>query len=103
MSQDIDGLIRELEGEGVIQCDDKGLLRLVKALIAAERVESTVRVYGLMKRSGWRGEDEYLAKVLSRGLRRLGEERLAQEVDVEFGNLFKGILDHHRVQSNPVS
>lgn len=53
MTEDIDRLICDLQEEGVIECDDKGLVRLVKALIAAERVESTVRIYGLMKRSGW--------------------------------------------------
>lgn len=95
MSHDIDRLILELEGEGVIQCDDKGLVRLVKALIASRRVDSTIRIYGLMKRSGWRGEDQYLAKILSRGLKSLGEERLAKEVDVEAGNLFSGILNKH--------
>ncbi|GMP34917.1 hypothetical protein CsSME_00007587 [Camellia sinensis var. sinensis] len=96
MTEDIDRLICDLEEEGVIECDDKGLVRLVKALIAAERVESTVRIYGLMKRSGWGATcvaDEYVAKVLSRGLRRLGEWRLADEIDVEFDKFFRGVFD----------
>lgn len=87
----------------MIRLDDKGLLRLVKAVIGAGRGESTVRIYGLMKRSGWGGKDEYLARVLSRALRRFGEDRLAREVDVEFGNLFRGILDKHRVESNTLA
>ncbi|WP_411024487.1 hypothetical protein, partial [Salmonella sp. s57936] len=41
----IDHLILELEQEGVIRLDDKGLVRLVKAVIAAGRGESTVRIY----------------------------------------------------------
>ncbi|KAL6972782.1 hypothetical protein U1Q18_026955 [Sarracenia purpurea var. burkii] len=103
MMEDIDRLIRDLEGvEGGIPCDDKGIVRLVQALIGAERAESTVRIYGLMKRSGWgvgpaSSTDEYVAKVLSAGLRRLGEERVADEIDVEFGKCFGGILGKARV------
>ncbi|GFZ08066.1 PPR containing protein [Actinidia rufa] len=96
MTEDIDRLICDLEGEGAIRCDDKGLVRLIKALIAAERTESTVKIYGMMKGSGWGPTsvaDGYAAKVLSRGLRRLGEERLADEIEVEFGKLFRGILE----------
>lgn len=88
MMEDIDRLILDLEGEGMIPCDDKGLGRLAKALIATERTESTVRLYGLMKRSGWGSTFpgyEYVSKVLSRGLRRLGEETIADEIDAEFG------------------
>ncbi|XP_057472498.1 protein THYLAKOID ASSEMBLY 8, chloroplastic [Actinidia eriantha] len=96
MTEDINRLICDLEGEGVIRCDDKGLVRLIKALIAAERTESTVRIYGMMKKSEWGATgvaDEYVAKVLSRGLRRLGEEMLEDEIDVEFGKSFRGILE----------
>ncbi|XP_059643276.1 protein THYLAKOID ASSEMBLY 8, chloroplastic [Cornus florida] len=95
MSDDIDRLIVDLEGEGVIPCD-KGLLRLIKALIAAGRAESTVRIYGLMKRSGWGSTceaDEYVAKVLSRGLKRLGKVSVADEIDMEIGRLSRGVLE----------
>ncbi|KAL6334917.1 hypothetical protein AAG906_023722 [Vitis piasezkii] len=81
MKEEIDRLICDLEG------------RLVKAVIAAERRESTVRIYGLMKRSGCGGGDEYVGRVLSRGLRRLGELGVADEVDLEFGRLSKGNLE----------
>ncbi|KAK9266801.1 hypothetical protein L1049_004898 [Liquidambar formosana] len=85
MWDDIDRLICDLEAEeGAIDCDDKALVRLIKALIEAERVESTVRIYGLMKKSGWGDTckvDEYVVKVLSRGLRRLGEKGVADEVE----------------------
>jgi hypothetical protein len=87
MVEDIDRVIRELEegdgGVGIIQCDDKGLIRLVKAVIGAGRRESTVRIYRMMKRSGWGSSieaDEYVVKVLSKGLRSLGEEGLGDEV-----------------------
>lgn len=87
MVDDIDRVIRDLEegndGGGRIQCDDKGLIRLVKAVIGAERRESTVRIYEMMKRSGWGSSfeaDEYLVRVLSKGLKRLGEEGLGDEV-----------------------
>ena len=90
MAEDIDRLIGEMEMEdGVIDLGDKkGLSRLIKALIAAERRESTVRMYGVMKRSGWGcigsgvEVDEYVAKVLSKGLRRFGERDVAREVDL---------------------
>ncbi|KAM7475981.1 hypothetical protein LguiB_023224 [Lonicera macranthoides] len=94
MRDDIDRLICDLEKEGVIACDDKGLVRLIKSLIAAERVESTVVMYGLMKRSGWGSTctaDDYVAKVLSKGLRRLGEGKVADKIDREFGRLSRGI------------
>lgn len=89
---EIDELVRDLERKGSIQADDKGLVRLVKALIEAERVEYVVRIYGLMKRSGWGSTflvDEYVAKVLSKGLRRMGERSLADEIDAELKKLYK--------------
>ncbi|XP_047310995.1 protein THYLAKOID ASSEMBLY 8, chloroplastic [Impatiens glandulifera] len=93
MTDDIDRLMDELEMEGKIPCEDKGLARLVKALMAAERKESTVRIYQMMRKSGWGlngPADEYVAKVLTEGLRRFGEERLAFEIDSEFETLSKG-------------
>ncbi|KAF3450722.1 hypothetical protein FNV43_RR06811 [Rhamnella rubrinervis] len=89
MSEDIDRLIFDMEKEGGgVPCNDKGLIRLIRAVIGAERRESTVRIYGMMKRSGWGCSsfeaDEYTARVLSKGLRRLGEVGLADEVDREF-------------------
>lgn len=87
MVEDIDRLIRDLEegdgAGGIIHCDDKGLIRLVKAVIGAGRRESTVRIYRMMKRSGWGSSieaDEYVVKVLSKGLRSVGEEGLGDEV-----------------------
>jgi hypothetical protein len=94
MVEDIDRVIRDMEegdGGGGIQCDDKGLIRLLKAVIGAGRRESTVRIYGMMKRSGWGSSfaaDEYVVKVLRKGLRKLGEEGLADEVKMgNFENL----------------
>ena len=80
MTMEIDRLVCDLEVEGSVQCDDKGIVRLVKAVITAERRESTVRIYGLMKRSGCGVDNEYLIRVLGRGLRRnLG---MKQEIKV---------------------
>ncbi|XP_021732072.1 uncharacterized protein LOC110698864 [Chenopodium quinoa] len=95
MEEDIDRLIEGLEmeidgGKGGINWEDKkGLSRLVKALIGAKRRESMVRIYGVMKKCGWGCSgsgvevDEYLAKVLSKGLKRFGEESLGREVEVD--------------------
>lgn len=98
MPDEIDRLIRDLEGEGEIPCDNKGLIRLVKALIAAERRESTLRLCGLLKNSGCGSTysvDEYVVQTLSRGLRRLGEAGAADEVKMEFGRFFRGKLENH--------
>lgn len=96
LTKEIEGLVVGLEEGGAIECDDKGLVGLVRALIAAERAESTVRIYGLMKRNGWGSNfemDEYLAKVLINGLRRFGEEELANEIAVGLRRLsYKGVL-----------
>ncbi|KAK6153643.1 hypothetical protein DH2020_013282 [Rehmannia glutinosa] len=92
LTEEIDPLIDEMEKDGGIRFDEnKGLLRLVKALIGAQRKESTVKIYGMMKRSGYE-MDDYLGKVLSKGLRRFGEGKLADEVDQELGRLYKGIF-----------
>ncbi|KAG9453386.1 hypothetical protein H6P81_006290 [Aristolochia fimbriata] len=83
MSSEIDELISELAEEEAGHGDDKGMERLVKALIAAERVNATVEFYGVMKREG-KGLNEYVFKVLIRGLRRLGEAEVADEVEADF-------------------
>ncbi|KAJ4957696.1 hypothetical protein NE237_024807 [Protea cynaroides] len=100
MAEEIDRLISvDLEIDGLKQGgDEPGLSRLVKALIAAERTDSVARVYGLMK-GGGRGTsaaDDYVVKVLSRGLRRLGKRRVADEVEMEFGNSSQGKFDKSR-------
>ncbi|KAJ8535933.1 hypothetical protein K7X08_034334 [Anisodus acutangulus] len=95
LTEHIDELICDLEKEGKIQCDDKALVRLVRALVEGEQVESTVRVYELMKKSGWGARfeiDEYVAKVLRRGFKRFGKEDLADEVDGQLQRLFPVIL-----------
>ena len=82
MTAEIDSLVCDLGAEGSVRCDDKGIVRLVKTVIAAERRESTVGIYGLMKRSGRGVDNEYLIRVLGRGLRRMGE--LGQGQDLVF-------------------
>ncbi|KAK7349194.1 hypothetical protein VNO77_06369 [Canavalia gladiata] len=88
MPDHVDRLILDLEDGDGIQCDDpKGLVSLIKALIAAKKRESTVRIYGLMKRSGWGSvvePDEYVVKVLMNGLNGFGEEALAGELQNEY-------------------
>ncbi|XP_027344555.1 protein THYLAKOID ASSEMBLY 8, chloroplastic-like [Abrus precatorius] len=88
MHDHVDHLIAELEDANGIHCDDpKGLLCLIKAVISAKRRESTVRIYGLMKKNGWASvlkPDEYLVKVLLNGLRSFGEHTLASELQSEY-------------------
>ena len=64
--------------------NDKALAKLIRAVMGAERRESAVRIYEMMREGRWGAEsweaDEYVAEVLSKGLRRLGEEELAAQV-----------------------
>ncbi|KAI3996026.1 hypothetical protein MKX01_037523 [Papaver californicum] len=95
MLQEIDNVISELEFE-VLMGDDRGLSRLIKGLISACRKESVVRVYKLMKEGEWGSGvsvDEYVVRILSKGLRRLGENDVADEVDAEFGVSIDGVLE----------
>jgi hypothetical protein len=95
---DIDRLIGDLEeGESWVKWgSDRGLLRVVRGLVEARRKESTVRICGMLRRSGcgdtWTC-DEYVVKVLRRGLKEMGEIEMASEVDREFGNACRGNLE----------
>ncbi|KAL5706255.1 hypothetical protein ACHQM5_024452 [Ranunculus cassubicifolius] len=96
MMEEIDRLMLELEEEGIGKDDNKGISRLLKALVAAKRTESLVRIYEVMKKGGWECTtdiDEYVVKVLSRGLRRLGEEEVADEVNRIYGTLVDGVFE----------
>ncbi|CAA0383921.1 unnamed protein product [Arabidopsis thaliana] len=83
---EIDRLIGEIDGIDQ-RSDDKALAKLIRAVVGAERRESVVRVYTLMRESGWGSEsweaDEYVAEVLSKGLLRLGEPDLASHVSLK--------------------
>ncbi|EPS60257.1 hypothetical protein M569_14549, partial [Genlisea aurea] len=89
--REIDSLIAEMENDDVSIGETKGLLRLVTAVIGARRMEPTVRIYRMMKRSGSE-LDEYLGRVMSKGLRNFGEVDLANEVDEELKRLYRGIF-----------
>ncbi|KAF5739162.1 hypothetical protein HS088_TW12G00362 [Tripterygium wilfordii] len=95
MYDEIDRLICDLEkDEGNVRWgEDRALVRLVKIVIGTGRSESTVKIYWMLKRSGcgvqWEG-DEYVAKVLSKGLRRMGSADLADEVENEFCRVVGG-------------
>ncbi|KAL8098271.1 protein THYLAKOID ASSEMBLY 8, chloroplastic [Apium graveolens] len=85
--EEIDRLIRGLSEEE-LGSDDKRLVLLIKAVVNAGRVDSTVRIYRLMRSGGWGpscAADDYVVRVLINGLRRLGEESVANEVFREFG------------------
>lgn len=100
MADVIDRLILDVEPEAVISADSKGLITLIKALIAADRAESTVRIYEMMKAGGWGCNsvtDDYVGKVLSRGLRRLGKKKVADEIDIEIGRVSGEVLENVRV------
>ncbi|XP_076944177.1 protein THYLAKOID ASSEMBLY 8, chloroplastic-like [Bidens hawaiensis] len=96
MADEIDRLIDDVEVADMVSADGKGVVTLIKALLAADRADATVRVYEMMKSGGWRFDsvkDEYVGKVLSRGLRRLGKKEVADEIDFEIGRVSGGVLD----------
>ncbi|PON46905.1 PPR containing protein [Parasponia andersonii] len=98
MAEDIDRLICDLEEGGGVGWDDKGLITLVRAVIASGRRESTVRIYGMLKRNGVGSSggfqaDDYMVGALSKGLRRLGEVGLADEIGRVFGRFYEGSFD----------
>ncbi|RDX65390.1 Pentatricopeptide repeat-containing protein, partial [Mucuna pruriens] len=99
MMDHVDRLILDLDDGNGIPCDDpKGLVRLIKAVIAAKSRESTVRIYGLMKKSGYGSAaepDEYVVKVLVNGLKRFGEHALAKEVQDPYKWASKAQFDTH--------
>ncbi|WCJ40812.1 hypothetical protein M5689_021715 [Euphorbia peplus] len=98
----IDRVIDDLEkDEGGIEWEtDRGVLRTIRGVVEAGRKESTVKIYRMMKKSGcgdtWPA-DEYIVGVLSKGLRRMGEVELANEVYKDFGGVFKGTVEKFNV------
>ncbi|KAI3737642.1 hypothetical protein L2E82_27651 [Cichorium intybus] len=96
MTDDIDRLILDIQAEDVISSDSKGLITLIKALLAADRAEPTVRIYEMMKSGGWSCNsttNDYVGKVLSRGLRRLGRKKVADEIDSEIARVSGGVSE----------
>lgn len=94
MSSEIDVLVSDLieEQEGKDETfvhDIRGVARLVKSLLAAGKGEAVKEMYGLMKRRGCR-PDEFLFRLMIRGLRRLGEIDAADEVEKDFKVWFDG-------------
>lgn len=96
-------IVGELEREGGVKGEDlRGPARLMKKLIAAERVEDVKMVYGLMKRGGC-VPNEYLFKFLIRGLRRLGDEEGAKEVERDYEEWdVQGVWGQMEVEAAPV-
>ncbi|KAJ8755725.1 hypothetical protein K2173_024269 [Erythroxylum novogranatense] len=89
MSEEIDRVVEGLEGVEWGR-EDRGEQRLVRAVVEAGRKESTVKICEMMRRCGcgdtWTADD-YVVKILSSGLRKMGEGKLANEVEREFGKL----------------
>nr|XP_043636097.1 protein THYLAKOID ASSEMBLY 8, chloroplastic [Erigeron canadensis] len=96
MKDQIDHLLSDIQVEDVKSAEGKGLVTVIKALLAADMAESTVRIYEMMKSSGWTCDsstDEYVGKVLSRGLKRLGKKKVADEIDREIDRVSGGVLE----------
>ncbi|XP_010937828.1 protein THYLAKOID ASSEMBLY 8, chloroplastic [Elaeis guineensis] len=86
----VSNLFKEKEMEGGISSEDmRGLVQLSKALVAAGRGKVLREVYREIKRGGW-DPDEYLFKLMIRGLRRLGEGEAADEVEKDYKIWFEG-------------
>ncbi|RWR95570.1 pentatricopeptide repeat-containing protein [Cinnamomum micranthum f. kanehirae] len=85
MPSEIDRLVADIVEEGFYAGDSRGLGRLLRTLVAAERPKAVIDVYELMKR----GEcvlDEFMYKVLTKGLRRLGEIEVADEIERDYAS-----------------
>ncbi|CAM0879615.1 unnamed protein product [Alopecurus aequalis] len=67
------------EGEDVYK-----LTRLVRALVAKGRAPAAWRVYEAAVRRGGLEVDEYMYRVMARGMKRLGLDAEAAEVDADF-------------------
>ncbi|RWW15675.1 hypothetical protein BHE74_00002440 [Ensete ventricosum] len=83
---EIDALVAGLlkDEEGWISSENtKDISRLVRALVAAEKAKLVIDVYRNLKSGGFE-PDEFLFKFLIRGLRRLGEDAAAEEVERDF-------------------
>ncbi|XP_071733483.1 protein THYLAKOID ASSEMBLY 8, chloroplastic [Rutidosis leptorrhynchoides] len=96
MTDEIDQLMSDIKVEDLKSAEGKGLVTVIKALLAADRVEPTVRIYEMMKSGGWNcdsSDDEYIGKVLSRGFKRLGKKKVADEIDREIVRVSGGILE----------
>ncbi|XP_078172855.1 PPR containing protein [Carex rostrata] len=82
----VDGLVSDLlmeKSDGFTEDERWKLTRVVRSLVKARRGDAVIRVYQEMKRSGLE-PDEYLFRVLFRGLKRLGKEEAAIEVERDF-------------------
>ncbi|KAE8816890.1 hypothetical protein D1007_05440 [Hordeum vulgare] len=77
------GLISESEGPWV-GVDVYKLTRLVRALVAKGRARAAWRVYEAAVRRGGCEVDEYMYRVMARGMKRLGLEAEAAEVEADF-------------------
>ncbi|PKU76528.1 protein THYLAKOID ASSEMBLY 8, chloroplastic-like [Dendrobium catenatum] len=77
-------LMEELQmGGGALSGDLRGPARLVKALVAAGKGKAVKDVYEMMKRGGCE-PNEYLFKFMIKGLRGLGEEDAACEIEKDY-------------------
>ncbi|XP_008780605.3 protein THYLAKOID ASSEMBLY 8, chloroplastic-like [Phoenix dactylifera] len=86
----VSNLLKEKEMEGGISLEDiRGLTQLSKALVAAGRGKVLRDIYREIKRGGC-DPDEYLFKLMIRGLRRLGEGEAADEVEKDYERWFEG-------------
>ncbi|GJT19023.1 protein thylakoid assembly 8, chloroplastic [Tanacetum coccineum] len=92
MGENIDELVKGVSVEDVVSADGKGVVTIVKALLAADKADATVRVYEMLREGGCE-VDDYLGRVLSRGLRRLGRKDVASEIDKELGRVVEGGLE----------
>ncbi|KAG1371582.1 protein THYLAKOID ASSEMBLY 8, chloroplastic [Cocos nucifera] len=80
----VSNLLQDKQMEGGISSEDvRGLVQLSKALVAAGRGKVLRDVYREIKRRDW-DPDEYLFKLMIRGLRRLGEGEAADEVEKDY-------------------
>ncbi|ERN12186.1 hypothetical protein AMTRI_Chr08g205610 [Amborella trichopoda] len=87
MTEEIDSLIADAL-QDKFETDNRGIARLVRALIGAGNAEGAVSIYEMTKGSGFL-PDDFLFRVLIRGLKRLGKQAHAAKVMDDFREFSK--------------
>ncbi|VAH74276.1 unnamed protein product [Triticum turgidum subsp. durum] len=80
----VEAFLEEKEEGPWVGVDVYRLTRLVRALVAKGRARAAWRVYEAAVRRGGCDVDEYMYRVMARGMKRLGLEAEAAEVEADF-------------------
>ncbi|KAK7389564.1 hypothetical protein VNO78_24714 [Psophocarpus tetragonolobus] len=107
MSEQLEGLILELQHGNQIQWDDhKGLASLIKALVAARSKQSTLMIYAFMNDNGYGSvihPDHYVVHVLVNALNCFGEHHLADQLHHQYKITLPNFSTHQPIISSDLN